>query len=88
MTCSVLLETHCKLYRSPNKSCWRKTKHKIYERLMTAVLQRPEWVQVRGMGGGGVRWDCPLGGYQPAQGADTRPQSQGVNCRCLKSTSR
>lgn len=26
MTCSVLLETHCKLYRSPNKSCWKKNK--------------------------------------------------------------
>lgn len=26
MTCSVLLETHCKLYRSPNKSCWRENK--------------------------------------------------------------
>lgn len=26
MTCSVLLETHCKLYRSPNKSCWKENK--------------------------------------------------------------
>lgn len=86
MTCSVLLETHCKLYRSPNKSCWRENKTQDIRALNDggAAVAR----MGPGPGGGAVRWDCPLGGYQPAQGADTRPQSQGVNCRCLKSTSR
>lgn len=41
MTCSVLLETHCKLSHPINPAAG-KTKHKTYDRLMTAVLQRPE----------------------------------------------
>lgn len=47
-----------------------KTKHKTYDCLMTAVLHQPEWVQAVG---GGIHWDCPLGGYQPARGQTQGP---------------
>lgn len=62
-----------------------KTKHKTYDRLMMAVLQRPNESR---SGVGGDPLGLPARRVPACTGADTRPQSQGVNCRCLKSTCR
>lgn len=70
MTWSVLHETHCKLHQSPNKSCCRQNKTQDIRPLNDGGAAAARMSPGRG---GGIHWDCPLGGYQPARGQTQGP---------------
>lgn len=82
MACFVLFKTHCKLYQSPNKSCWREnTTQDIWlfnDRELRWRHSGLDWGWMlcmgsarEGGGGGVIHWDT---GRVPAYtGVDTRP---------------
>lgn len=78
MTCSVRHKTHCKLYQSPNKSCCRENKTQDMRPLNDGGAAAARMSPGLSGAGGGIHWDCPLGGYQPAQGQTQGPSHKGL----------